>query len=54
MERNRTAPDWKEGEPFIEWCRRVTLQAFKTSEMHGQMNALEFLNVNSSRWEIMK
>ena len=50
----KTAPTYKPGEPFIEWCRRITTEAFKTAEMHGQMDALEFLNVDSSRWEIMK
>lgn len=50
----KIAPTYKPGEPFIDWCRRITAEAFKTAQAHGQMNAIEFLHVSSSRWEIMK
>ena len=50
----RVAPTYKAGEDFIDWCRRITTEAFKTAEAHGQMNAIEFLNVDSSRWEMLK
>lgn len=50
----RVAPTYKAGEDFIEWCERITTEAFETAEAHGQANAIEFLHVNSSRWEIME
>lgn len=39
----RVAPDWEEGDDFIQWCRRVSRNAYELSRDRGYNKAIDLL-----------